>query len=65
MDAVLRGLKRIGRVALGGAIMGTAYATFDDLQNTAIGIFIVPIGTAIIEGLAKTVREKWGVKLPF
>lgn len=65
VEGYWRSLKRFGRVVLGGAIMGGVYTGFEFLKKTPIGLFIIPVGTALISGLGKLIREKWGVKIPF
>jgi len=56
-------LKRFLRVAAAGAISGGLYAGFDALKTTPLGIFIVPMQTAIINAIGKYFREKWKLDL--
>jgi len=56
-------LKRFFRVAAAGAISGGLYAAFDAVKTTPLGIFIVPVQTAIINAIGKYLREKWELDL--
>jgi len=57
-------LKRFGRVLIGGVISGGLYAAFGALQTTPLGVFIVPLQAAIINGIGKWLRAKYKINLP-
>ena len=57
-------VKRFLRVLAAGAISGGIYAAFDAVKVTPLGIFIVPLQAAIINALAKWLREKLKINLP-
>lgn len=62
---IVTSVKRVGRVAVAGGIMGSLVSVFSFLQATPLGIFIIPVGTAVINGVGKFIREEWKINLPF
>jgi hypothetical protein len=56
--------KRFLRVLAGGVISGGLYAGIGALQTTPLGVFIVPLQAALINALAKWLREKYKINLP-
>lgn len=64
-EKIIKAVKRFGRVAIAGAAMGALYTSLDAVQGTPLAVFIVPVGTALINALGKYVRENWGVRVPF
>jgi len=56
--------KRFLRVLAGGVISGGLYAGFSALQTTPLGVFIIPLQAAIINGIGKWLREKYKINLP-
>lgn len=64
-NAIKSAIVRLCKVSVAGGIMGGLYCGLQFLQTTPIGIFVIPVGTAILNAVGKAIKVKTGIKMPF